>query len=391
MQHYSYKDPLSFNHLTLDDLHTAKSNGVYLRGDSEYESWIRRAPRFLDDPDRCGLFPPFVDLTFKYRRPFIVSKPNVTVTGVRTFLDQQGNWFNDQSYPEDELNQDLAKIAQHQNAFLNEWTGFHPTSHSKTFTFNKQHRMDVTLRGRTLVACSIEPDNYGSWLFRVLPKLDTARNLGLQFDRILIEGRHKRLQDYLDLMGLDRSLIVQHDRNLIYHLEHALIPSLQNPHAYLEKDTQKFYLNMRARYGLPSKGEKIYISRSNHTRIGGSTRILQNEYELIDCLSKEGFKIICPELLSLKEQIETFSSAGLVVGPSGSAMFNAVFCHPRTKLVDIESEPHWIHAHTSLFTSLDLDYSIFVGRIDPKDPTPVHKKWFVNIPELISRIRSLTW
>lgn len=389
MQTYTYKDPFSHEKIAIDELNGARE-GIFLHGNNDFETWIRKAPRFLDDPDQCGIFPPFTDLEFKYRQPFVISKKNVLLTGVRTTLDRQGWWFNDQSYVDQaELHQDLTKLAQHQNAFLNEWTGFQPTENNQAFTFKPDHRMTVTLRGRTLVVCSLEPDNYGSWLFRILPKLHTAMQLGLQFDRILVEGKHKRLQDYFDLIGIDRSLIAQHDRNVFYNVEHALIPSLQNSQAYLDQATQAFYSKLRARYGLPCMGEKIYISRSNHTQAGRSTRVMLNEKQLIENLSKIGFRIVCPELLSLRAQIETFSSASVVIGPSGSAMFNAVFCHPCTKLIDIESEPHWIHAHTSLFSSLGLDYNIFVGKVDPTDNNPVHKRWMLNIPAFMERVHSI--
>lgn len=385
---YSYKNPFSFNPITADDLNEKQSEGIFLKDRMGDETWLRRAPKFLDDPDGCGLFPPLGDMTCIYRQPFVLSVKDVKLVGVRTYLDKKRNWFNDQGYVET-FESDLAKLAQYQNLFLNEWTGFRPTDKADRFIFESGNRSEVSLGGRTLAICGLEPDNYGSWLFRVLPKIHTSLSLGLKFDRILIEARHPRLHEYLDMIGVDRSMIVQHDRNYIYRLEHALIPSLQNAHAYLDVPTQKFYAQLRSRYGSPCKGEKIYISRMNHARSGYTTRILLNEDKLIESLSKEGFKIVCPELLTLKEQIETFSSASMVVGPSGSAMFNVVFCHPKTKLIDIESEPHWIHAHLSLFSSLDLDFGIFVGKIDTTDPNPVHKKWSVNIPALISRIQSM--
>jgi capsular polysaccharide biosynthesis protein len=108
-----------------------------------------------------------------------------------------------------------------------------------------------------------------------------------------------------------------------------------------------------------------------------------NEDKLAERLADLAFEIIEPERLTTEEQIATFASADMVVGPSGSAMFNVVFCRPGTKLVDIESEPNWIYAHTGLFASCQLRYGLFVGRADPSDSRPVHRRWTVDIEPLM--------
>ena len=111
-----------------------------------------------------------------------------------------------------------------------------------------------------------------------------------------------------------------------------------------------------------------------------------NEAELVERLASLNFRIIAPETLPAAEQILTFSSAEMVVGPSGSGMSNVVFCHPETKIIGIESEPHWIHAHRSLFASCGLPFGIFVGKGVDRDFRKHHKPWRVNIDALISKI-----
>jgi hypothetical protein len=111
-----------------------------------------------------------------------------------------------------------------------------------------------------------------------------------------------------------------------------------------------------------------------------------NEEALVARLRDLGFLIIEPEALSAREQIEVFSRAEMVVGPSGAGMFNTVFCAPGTRVIDIESEPHWIHAHSCLFASCGLRYGIFEGKADAADMRPVHRRWQVNIEALCARI-----
>ncbi len=103
------------------------------------------------------------------------------------------------------------------------------------------------------------------------------------------------------------------------------------------------------------EGRRLYVSRLGQGRRGVSTRLMLNEAEVAAAMAGLGFEVIEPEQLNPAEQIATFASADIVVGPAGSGMFNVVFCRPGTKVLDIESEPNWIYAHTGLFASCRRD------------------------------------
>lgn len=68
---------------------------------------------------------------------------------------------------------------------------------------------------------------------------------------------------------------------------------------------------------------KIFISRKNY-----STTRLMNEAAIIPLFKAEGFEIVYPETLSYIEQIRLFSSAKCVVGVTGAAMTNILYCQP---------------------------------------------------------------
>jgi Glycosyltransferase 61 len=89
---------------------------------------------------------------------------------------------------------------------------------------------------------------------------------------------------------------------------------------------------------------------------------MMDEERLLSELVPAEFEPIAPHNMSAKQQIEAFSSAAVIVGASGSAMFNVVFCHPGTRLIRIESEPHWIFAHLNLFGSCKLDFGVIEGQ-----------------------------
>jgi hypothetical protein len=58
-------------------------------------------------------------------------------------------------------------------------------------------------------------------------------------------------------------------------------------------------------------------------------------------------------------------------------------------VIDIESEPHWIHAHMSYFSSLNLRYVVFEAKPLPRDDRGIHRSFRVNVPALEAVIREM--
>ena len=82
---------------------------------------------------------------------------------------------------------------------------------------------------------------------------------------------------------------------------------------------------------LPSGvGERIYISRR-----GALLRRFLDEPELETRLAALGFSIVQPELYKVDEQIQMFHRAKVVIGPTGAAFANVIYCRPGTLIVEI--------------------------------------------------------
>lgn len=71
----------------------------------------------------------------------------------------------------------------------------------------------------------------------------------------------------------------------------------------------------------PERGLKIYLSRKSNY-----LQRLINEREVASIFKKYGYEIIYPEELSLKEQIKLFSASEIVVGATGAALTNIIYC-----------------------------------------------------------------
>ena len=70
---------------------------------------------------------------------------------------------------------------------------------------------------------------------------------------------------------------------------------------------------------------KLFISRKK----ASLSRIL-NENEVESLFEKNGYRVICTENLTFREQVALFSEASCIVGASGAAMTNLVYCNPGT-------------------------------------------------------------
>ncbi|QGZ60802.1 glycosyltransferase family 61 protein [Paraburkholderia acidisoli] len=385
---YRFRDPLSYPHISANALASGEE-GVWIEPPGTPSTRLRIPPVFHDVPAAPSIFP---DLSTRppivYPPVFALARNAVTLTGYRTVLGPDGTFCSDVAFVDDRTRVNALERLASPDDFHNESTGLvRVEGSSDEFRFEPRERPVIAHNEPVAILSSTEPSNYGSFLFRALPKLRSLQEAGLDLP-VLAPVYAKSMQDLLVLAGIDPSRIIPHYANAIYHLDRAVILSLRNHEGFLDDATLAFYAEMRAKHGVASQGRRLYITRRNMDRpsMAAGGRRMRNEEELIHALEAHGFEIVEPSRMTAVEQIRLFSSAGTIVGPSGSAMFNAVFCHPGTTLVDIESEPHWIHAHMSLFGSLGLRYGIFEASADDRDFRAAHKPFTVDVEALMERV-----
>jgi capsular polysaccharide biosynthesis protein len=386
---FRYRDALDLPRSESFDANPDLPLSVCVEGPGGQREFQRSTPEFLADPDNVGLFSSFAEDTIVYPPAFFVSARNAVVVGARTILSGSGFFFND----------DSIRGGAQQREFINEFaatyslieeTGLELVDKDGGFRLNIGSRKREQIEGTTVVLGSAEPSNYGSWIFRVVPKFQTLRWAAPKEQlRYLVWCEIPAFQEYLEFLDVPEDRIIRlYPNDCIYELERAVVPSMRNNQAFLDPESVALFAEIRDKLGKrQEQGTRIYISRVGQSQ-RGHPRAMLNESELVERLVKMGFQIVEPEALSVAEQISTFSSAEMVVGPSGSGMFNVVYCHPGTKVIDIESEPHWIHAHRCLLASCGLRYGIFVGATLDQDFSLYHKPWRVNIDALVSRIEA---
>ncbi len=382
----AYRNPLDLPRIGYDDILRDTAEGVYVEAPGTPRPFVRPPPAFHDDPDDARVFAPFGDQPIMSPPVFTLSLRGVTLVGHRTLLAPTGFWTNDLGHLHDADAQAFAAGP----AVVDELTGFVATPTHGTYAYDANGRSEVRLSGPVVVLTSAEAGNFGSFIFRELPKVLNLTEIGPDW-RFLIHISGEALAQFLVLAGVWAERIVRHDPHAVYHLDRAIVPGIRNPLGFADGETEALYARLREEAGGGGAGgRRIYVSRHalNATRPAAG-RVMLNEAELIAALRPLGFEAIEPQTMTAAQQVETFAAADIVVGPSGSGLFNAVFCRPGTALIDIESEPHWALIHTCLFASAGLRYGLVEAKAADRDWSRHHKPFSVNIDAVIERVAAL--
>lgn len=352
--------------------------------------FLRRPPLMTFDPHETGFSKLVNEPRMVQRRAVICQAVNeARQTGHRLIADRHGVIAFDEIVSSAEAG--LSILERWANLPVwSEQTGIR--SFEGAFVCDRLDNPGEVIPGETLSLLSVEPANYGSWLFRVIPKLAVMADLGLDGIKVAC-WCPARLADLLSCFGISNDKIVRVEPSRTYIFERLVVPTVLNPEAYLNETTLRLYSKCLTSLGIHrTPRRKIYLSRiSNAARRGyKNTRYFIDEPKLIDALSKQGFEIIEPETLSLRDQIKTFAEASMVVGASGAGMFNTVFCRPGTLIVDIEAFPNWLHAHSNYFSSCGHNYVMAFGAVDKTDDSGPHKRWTIDIDALTRLVKELT-
>ena len=377
-----YTTPLSLPQIAPDALLLTPDASVLVEPPGKERHLLRYAPEFIDDPEATGLFAGLGAATYVSPPVFISVLPRAMLFGYRS-LAWDGRFCNDDAGTDPVQTGSLLRALSCASAFPNEETGLAPAPDGDGFMLPPRVRRRQS--GTAVVLCSHEPTNYGSFLFRVLPKLHAVRRHGLGGLPMVAWAHNPAFLELLRLAGVPAAQIVQHDTQTPTTFDRVIAPSLRNPHGFLDPDSHALFQGMARDNPGAGGGRRLYVSRLGQARRGSSSRHMVNEAEVDAAMSRLGFEVIEPEALAPAEQIAAFASADMVVGPSGSALFNVVFCRPGTKVLDIESEPDWIYAHAGLLASCQARYGLFVGKVDADDPAPVHRRFSLDVSALVSR------
>lgn len=188
--------------------------------------------------------------------------------------------------------------------------------------------------------------NWYHWLIESLPAAYFSLNLpnGLNKLPLVISSDIAELPTFRDSLELFRNnrevLILDSGDHLFSRLVavDSLVeePFNMRPGHWPKASDYSFHLPAMRQYraaileslGItaPTQSKRIFLAR-------GHSRRSYNQSELLEIAERYGFSAVYPERLTFREQVELLASASHVVGPSGAAFANSLFCQSGTRLV----------------------------------------------------------
>ena len=131
--------------------------------------------------------------------------------------------------------------------------------------------------------------------------------------------------------------------------------------------------------------KKIFIRRKS------SSRRLLNQDQIEEILLAKGFSVVSPEELTFLEQVRLFNEAEAIIGPTGAAFANIIFCNPSAKVTILIAEvPEMIYFYwVKLASVAGLNLTYVLGRGDGDASHGVHRDFSVSTDTMGSFLEEL--
>jgi Glycosyltransferase 61 len=190
--------------------------------------------------------------------------------------------------------------------------------------------------------------------------------------------------EYLSMLGIGEVGVV--DTRLVdVSARSIVIANLQSIKSRLPSPASLTALRRAFRVEQPrqSRGVGLYLSRTR-----GERQTL-NEEAVRQLVSSFGLEIVDSIPVSVKEQIEMFREAPLIVSTHGSALTNLVWCAPGTRVIELFSRSFAPPMYAYISQVLGLNHSYLVDDADKRHHwTNMHKHIAVDIDSLARAIES---
>jgi len=231
------------------------------------------------------------------------------------------------------------------------------------------------INGTVAVLSAAGGEGYFHWMFDVLPRIELLRcsHIDLnKIDKFLINiFLHPFHEETLVKLGIPKTKVIESSKYPHIKAEKLVVPSLPGVSGNMPNWACQFLRKEFLRGNDAEKSdlaERIYISRAH-----ANSRKISNEAEVINFLSKLGFRIIFLESMSVAEQALLFSAAKVIIAPHGAGLTNLVFCNSGTKFIEIFS-PYYVNVcYWSLSNQIGIDYYYLMGEgISPPENVELH-------------------
>lgn len=197
--------------------------------------------------------------------------------------------------------------------------------------------------------------NYYHFMFEILSRLmfvdgrDEYRNLPVLMDAEALAI--PQMKDMFDRVNRYRHPVILigeyeriHVKNLVFVSRNLWLPP--GMRRGIDPDMEDYLISRSAVDHIRNRildedmrrwrepvGRKIFLSRKNC-----KVQRLTNTDEIEQIFAENGYQIVCPEELSFDEEVALFNNADVIVGVSGAAFTNIVFCHEGARIGVIQAD-----------------------------------------------------
>lgn len=278
--------------------------------------------------------------------------------------------------------------------------------HGRTLIDTKRKRIRWLLHDETPVSVPVAASfvdvcasNYAHWLTEVLPRIAVfcAEKQFYDVPIVVNDGLHKNIIDSLFLFaGNEHEIIflpvgralsvdklyltsvagyVPFERRSKEFADHS--HGVFSPRAFeLIRNQVATFVEKLSEKSLP---KKIYLRRNS------GARKVTNSAELEALLVTQGYVIVDPEKLNFLTQVQLFSNAKIIVGSSGAAIANMIFCPFNTEIyIFISKNPdtsYWYWQNMARTSGKDVKY--FLGDVTEKSNMGIHNDFIISSDELL--------
>ncbi|MDX6276865.1 MAG: hypothetical protein QOJ72_993 [Nocardioidaceae bacterium] len=202
--------------------------------------------------------------------------------------------------------------------------------------------------------------NYYHFLLDVLPRFGVFEETmpGRRADAIYVPSAAQWQRDFLALAGLDTHRIVETRKHRAVSADHLVVPCLPNPQEVAPRATVDWLRGRLQPLDVADKPKRIYVTRGS----APNTRRLVQEDALMPLLEQRGFVRVEPGRMSVREQIDQFAAAEVIVAPHGAALTNLVFASPAVRVLEIFAASYVNATFWAITTSIpDAKYAYLVA------------------------------
>ncbi|RYZ76454.1 MAG: DUF563 domain-containing protein [Proteobacteria bacterium] len=219
---------------------------------------------------------------------FILARSNVALSGYRALIGINGEYTLDEAFTSSAIEEDEIGRLGHPQQFRNELIGFENANEAGIYKFQTEGKKFSAIDEPVICLSSNEAPNFGSFLFRIFPKLVEVAKLDVSL-KILVPMYFPALRQFLLMAGISESRLLPQYLDHIYLLRQAIVPSMRNRDVWFDDESIAFYDQLRLRHGTGRKQRRVYLSRRDFLRSGlANGRVMINEEKLLPELEKRG-------------------------------------------------------------------------------------------------------